>query len=642
MRKSIKTLVAVIFTLLMIFGLSSVAFAEISIPSATSDFYVNDFAGIFSDDEKSQLMNSAVSLSDEYDGIQVVVTTVESLDGNTIESYAFEMYNRYRIGKDDMGLLILLSTGDRQIRVEVGKAMEAYITDSKAGSFIDKYAIPSLKENRFNEGLIILQEAFISEIIRLIDLERSSQVVTPVVQSVAPVPETTPILETTNNTELQRSPSEISRTSSNESSIIYIALFISLFFAMIVIIVALILVIYKKKQENSELSENNQSLSESLRISKSNLDTQYKNYQKQKETLTKQSERERSELKYAHEREVKRLNGKIDELSDLNRELHLSRSELVSRLSTMDDWQKRVVKLHPGINDEVNAMIEQEIKEHNMQEARKVDSLISGVINLSSDRTLVSKFSSALQAYSALTDTQKTYVTSDIQKLRRLQSDSVQAQQEYERKQEEERIQRETEQAKKAASDALQSVNAIISSISTGKSANLDSLRRARKIYDSLNFTARKYFDKSVLDKLDRLIREAEADYEREQEIERDKQRAAVAMASISGTINYISRGSSSNLSRLKDARRVYDGLDSKARQYVDKSTIDKLDRLLMEAKRDKEEEEEAERRRRASSYSSFSHSSSSHHSSSSFGGHSGGFGGFGGHSGGGGASRGF
>lgn len=83
-------------------------------------------------------MDNAVKLSNEHNGVQVVVTTVMSLDGNTIENYALEMYNLYGIGKDDMGLLILLSTGDRQIRVEVGKAMEAYIPDSKAGRFIDK------------------------------------------------------------------------------------------------------------------------------------------------------------------------------------------------------------------------------------------------------------------------------------------------------------------------------------------------------------------------------------------------------------------------------------------------------------------------------------------------------------------------
>ena len=47
--------------------------------------------------------------------------------------------------------------------------MEGYIPDSKAGRFIDNYAIPSLKENKFNEGIIQLQGAFIEEISNKLD-----------------------------------------------------------------------------------------------------------------------------------------------------------------------------------------------------------------------------------------------------------------------------------------------------------------------------------------------------------------------------------------------------------------------------------------------------------------------------------------
>ena len=176
MRKSIKSFIAVFILVLGIFQLSTVVFAKTNIPSATSDFYVNDFANVFSADEKTRLLNNAITLADEHDGIQVVVTTVESLDGDTIENYALEMYNLYGIGKDDMGLLVLLSTGDRQIRIEVGKAMEAYINDSKAGRFIDKYAIPSLKEDKFDEGLINLQEALISQIVTDIENENTENV----------------------------------------------------------------------------------------------------------------------------------------------------------------------------------------------------------------------------------------------------------------------------------------------------------------------------------------------------------------------------------------------------------------------------------------------------------------------------------
>lgn len=165
MKKSIKSFIVVFILFVGLFQSSAVVFAQSNIPNATSDFYVNDFAEVFSADEKSRLMDNAVKLSNEHNGIQVVVTTVKTLDGDSIENYALQMYNQYGIGKKDMGILILLATKDRQIRVEIGRAMEAYVTDSKAGRFIDKYAYPYLKKNQFNTGLMKLQEALINEVI---------------------------------------------------------------------------------------------------------------------------------------------------------------------------------------------------------------------------------------------------------------------------------------------------------------------------------------------------------------------------------------------------------------------------------------------------------------------------------------------
>ena len=135
----------------------------ISIPQPTQEFYVNDFADVLTDEEEKQMLDRAVNLASEDLGIQVVVTTITSLEGESIENYAHDMYNQYGIGKDDMGVLILLSTGDRDTRIELGTAMEAYITDSKAGRLLDKHAIPHFKEDKFNSGLLEVQSAVIDE-----------------------------------------------------------------------------------------------------------------------------------------------------------------------------------------------------------------------------------------------------------------------------------------------------------------------------------------------------------------------------------------------------------------------------------------------------------------------------------------------
>lgn len=616
MRKSIKSFIAIFIVLFGVWQMSGIVFAKTDIPSATDDFYVNDFAEVFSVDEKSRLVDNAATLADEHDGIQVVVSTIKSLDGDTVENYALEMYNQYGIGKDDMGLLILLATEDRKIRVEVGKSMEAYINDSKAGRFIDKYAIPSLKEDKFNDGLINLQEALISEVVACVDAEQ-----------IQPAEE--------------RTSSATNASNANVSSVIFSILGI---FGVVVLIILIVYAIRKSIEKNNEMKTTIANLSTQLRNSKETITEERElsnskvasleqKYQREKDTL------ERS-LYQKYEQEKKSLNKQIHTLSLENEKINSSYKNLERDFAVLKDRYERVNKLHPNADDEVTAMIENEIREHDMKKAQEVDSLILEVINLSANKDITSRLQTVLSSYSSLEEKQKSYVKSDIQKLNQLYNESLEMKREYERKMEEERIRKQIEQDKRLANAALNSINSIISSISVGKACNLTDLKVARGIYEDLNSSSRKYFDNSVLNRVDRLTREAKADYDREEEIRKNKKIAAVAMASISGIIAYISYGKARDLRKLKEAKNIYENLNSESRKYVDKSVVDKLDRLIIEAKQDKEEEEEEERRRkrreeeerriRMQSSSHSSYRSSSH------------YGGFGGRSGGGGASRGF
>lgn len=623
MRKSIKIFVAMFIVILGIFKIPISVSAATTIPAATSDFYVNDFAQVFSTDEKSRLMDNAITLSNEHDGIQVVVTTVESLNGDSIENYALQMYNQYGIGKDDMGILILLATGDRQIRVEVGKAMESYINDSKAGRFIDKYAIPSLKDNKFDDGLINLQENLISEIVTCIEKEDSQT-----------------------NANIISADLEPKKVDAKQ--------FIFSFFGLVAIILLIILVIYyihKIVEKNNKTKETINNLTDELEKNKKmfiqkeqhfqyEISSIKEQHQKEKASLIEKANYRNTELLNKYERQLSSLNKQIYNLSEENNQINSKCQAIQKEYSALKDRYERVNKLYPKADEEVTAMIEEEVRQYDMKKAREVNQLIIEVINLKASKDIVSDISSVLSSYHSLEEKQKSYVESDINKLKQLYQDSVELKEEYERKLEEERILKQIEEDKKVANSATESINSIISSITVGKSKDLERLKEARNIYEKLNKRSRNYFDNSILTRLDALIYEAKEDYAREEEIAKNKKIAAVAIASITAIIGYISYGKSRDLRKLKEAKNIYENLDYEARKYVDKSVIDKLDRLIREAQRDKEEEEEEERRRKkreeeehrrrmqSISYSSFD--GSSHHS------------GFGGSSGGGGASRGF
>lgn len=459
MRKSIKSFIAVFILVLGVFQLSTVAFSKTNIPSATSDFYVNDFANVFSTDEKTRLMDNAITLSDEHDGIQVVVTTVESLDGNTIENYALEMYNLYGIGKDDMGLLILLSTGDRQIRIEVGKAMESYINDSKAGRFIDKYAIPSLKENKFDEGLINLQEALINQIVTDIENENTENV-----------------------------QSSDSKTNLDFLSILGTLLVICIVVVIIVLIVILVRKVIAKSREKQQTID----------------------------TLTKQLETSKQnaiEIRNTSTKEINKLQRKIDNLSEDKNRLICNYQSLEDKYKTLEDRYERVKILYPTADKDVTDMIEEEIHQRDIALAKEVDLVIQKVIDLSASKDIVSELDNAKACYSRLNQKQQSYVRSDINRLEQLYNESFRLKQEYDRMIEEER-------RKKLASVAIASITAIISCISIGKAKHLKKLKKAKSIYDNLDSGSRSYFDKSVADKLDKLYREAKRDKEEEEEAE--------------------------------------------------------------------------------------------------------------------------
>ena len=207
---------------------------NVEVEKQTDEFYVNDFANLFTEADKQVMMENAVELAEEYDGIQVVVSTVNSLNGNQIEQYAYSMYEEYGIGKDSMGILILLSVEDRQVRIETGKTMQAYITDSKSGQLLDNYGMQYFRDDRFAEGLKSVQEAVIAEIRNVVPIDWNN---TNETLNVTEVPDA--VAPTTGN--------EVNNGQQNNSGNMLIGCLFALLFVMPIVIIIILIVTYRKK-----------------------------------------------------------------------------------------------------------------------------------------------------------------------------------------------------------------------------------------------------------------------------------------------------------------------------------------------------------------------------------------------------------
>lgn len=116
--------------------------------------YANDFANVLTAETENHINNTGKNYQ-ATNGTQIVVVTVESLEGDAIEDYAYDLFNDWGIGdkEKDNGILILLSVGDRNIRIEVGDGLEGIFNDAKVGRMIDSLARPYFAENDFDTGI---------------------------------------------------------------------------------------------------------------------------------------------------------------------------------------------------------------------------------------------------------------------------------------------------------------------------------------------------------------------------------------------------------------------------------------------------------------------------------------------------------
>ncbi|MBR3289395.1 MAG: TPM domain-containing protein [Clostridia bacterium] len=163
--KWIQHIIAVCLIAALLLLWSGTATADTTYPSPTPAFFVNDFAGVV-DAEDEQIMNAIGQALDRKTTAQVVLCTVDSLDGQAPAVYSLNLARQWGIGakSKNNGVLILFAEQERQLRVEVGYGLEGDLPDGKTGRLMDKYAMDRLRENKFSEGLTALYQALVNEV----------------------------------------------------------------------------------------------------------------------------------------------------------------------------------------------------------------------------------------------------------------------------------------------------------------------------------------------------------------------------------------------------------------------------------------------------------------------------------------------
>ncbi|MCR5380593.1 MAG: TPM domain-containing protein [Lentisphaeria bacterium] len=112
--------------------------------------------------EEAQLIRIAGNYIRAKCKAELVVVTVENLDGMVLEDYAHELFNTWGIGDKEKnnGVLLLvnkettLAGTSGRVRIEVGYGLEGALPDSVCGRILDEKTLPAWDKKEYGRGIV--------------------------------------------------------------------------------------------------------------------------------------------------------------------------------------------------------------------------------------------------------------------------------------------------------------------------------------------------------------------------------------------------------------------------------------------------------------------------------------------------------
>jgi uncharacterized protein len=142
---------ALMAALLLLLGAAALA-AEPVFPALTGR--VVDDAGILSASTRSRL-DASLAQHEQQTGQQLVVVTLRSLQGYTIEDFGYQLGRRWGIGRKgrDNGALLIVAPKERKVRIEVGYGLEGTLTDAQSRIIIEQVILPQFRRGNLDAGV---------------------------------------------------------------------------------------------------------------------------------------------------------------------------------------------------------------------------------------------------------------------------------------------------------------------------------------------------------------------------------------------------------------------------------------------------------------------------------------------------------
>ena len=82
---------------------------------------------------------------------------------NTPRQWGNGIYEKYKVGREDRGLVIVVGYLDHSYFIAPGRSLEGYLTDAECGRLAREYLIPSMKAEMPDSGMLYLARGVLAK-----------------------------------------------------------------------------------------------------------------------------------------------------------------------------------------------------------------------------------------------------------------------------------------------------------------------------------------------------------------------------------------------------------------------------------------------------------------------------------------------
>lgn len=128
--------------------------AHAAAPLPVLQSHLNDYAGVLA--ARGPAIDATLKAFEAQSGHQVFVLTVDRIPADTsIETYAVAVFEQWQPGikGHDDGALLVISTGDRKMRIETGYGLEDKLTDLQSARILREVIAPRFKQGDIEGGV---------------------------------------------------------------------------------------------------------------------------------------------------------------------------------------------------------------------------------------------------------------------------------------------------------------------------------------------------------------------------------------------------------------------------------------------------------------------------------------------------------